>query len=135
MEKLLYTKEATTFEEQIELLKKRNIIISDENKAKEYLSDIGYYRLGFYSFPFEITYPLLNKRRKHEVTPRTTIEHIVALYYFDFDLRRILNRYISRIEVSIRTTMIYTLSLKYKNNPTWFVDPKDVKNQFITSFD
>ena len=135
MEKLLYTKEATTFEEQIELLKKRNIIISDENKAKEYLSDIGYYRLGFYSFPFEITYPLLNKRRKHEVTPRTTIEHIVALYYFDFDLRRILNRYLSRIEVSIRTTMIYTLSLKYKNNPTWFVDPKVLKNKFITNFD
>ncbi len=40
-------KQATTIEEQIKLLKSRGVIISDENKAKEVLMDIGYYRLGF----------------------------------------------------------------------------------------
>ena len=34
----------------------------DEEKAKENLLDIGYYRLGFYFFPFEVTYPQLKKR-------------------------------------------------------------------------
>lgn len=44
-------KQATTIEEQIALLKNRGMIIGDEDKAKEILMDIGYYRLGFYWFP------------------------------------------------------------------------------------
>lgn len=34
----------------------------NEEKAKEILLDIGYYRLGFYSFPFETTFPRINNR-------------------------------------------------------------------------
>lgn len=132
--KVPYTKEAKSLDEQIAILRSRNVIINDEEKAKEYLADIGYYRLGFYSFPFELTYPYLDSRRQHNVRPVTTIEEIVALYYYDFDLRSILNRYLSRIEVSIRTTMIYKLSLKYKPNSTWFVSPTVVKHDFITDF-
>ena len=126
--KIPYTKQAKSLDEQITILRSRNVIIKDEEKAKEYLSDIGYYRLGFYSFPFELTYPFLDSRRRHEVKPNTTIEEIVALYYYDFDLRSILNKYLSRIEVSIRTTMIYKLSLKYSSNPTWFADNTVVKD-------
>lgn len=33
------------------------MIIDNEDKAKEVLSDVGYYRLGFYWFPFESSYP------------------------------------------------------------------------------
>ena len=42
-------KQATTLDEQITLLRSRGIIITDEQKAKEVLMDIGYYRLGFIS--------------------------------------------------------------------------------------
>ena len=35
----------------------------------------------------------------------TKFEDAVALYYFDFDVRNLLNRYISRIEVAFRTYM------------------------------
>lgn len=41
-------KKATTIEEQIVLLKQRGMQIPDEEKAREILLDIGYYRLGFY---------------------------------------------------------------------------------------
>lgn len=41
-------KTAKTVEEQIEILRSHGIIIRDEDKAKEILHDIGYYRLGFY---------------------------------------------------------------------------------------
>jgi len=129
--KIAYTKRATTYEEQIKNLKQRGAVIADENKAKEYLLDIGYYRLGFYLHPFEQTYPALKSRRSHNLNPNTKIEDAVALYYFDFDLRNILNRYLSRIEVAIRTTMIYELSNKYSTNPTWFVDPAIVSLHFI----
>ena len=48
---------ATIVEEQIALLESRGMKIEDKDKAKENLLDIGYYRLGFYWFPFEKTYP------------------------------------------------------------------------------
>lgn len=135
MPKIPYTKQATSFDEQIHLLRSRGVVIKDEKKAKEYLSDIGYYRLGFYIHPFEETYPAVDSKRSHNVKKGTTIEDIVALYYFDFDLRHILDRYILRIEVAIRTTMVYKLSNKYKGNPFWYVDPTVVSQSFIGSFD
>ena len=63
-------KQATSIEEQITKLKNRGIIIVDENKAEEILLDIGYYRLGFYSFPFEENYPY-KKKRTHKYTDNT----------------------------------------------------------------
>lgn len=127
-------KRATTIADQIRKMISRGIAIADTKKAEEYLFDIGYYRLGFYLHPFEVTYPELGRRRRHRVKPQTRIEDAVALYYFDFDLRNILNRYLSRIEVAIRTTMIYELSNKYNNNPVWFVDPAVVTTSFVTDF-
>ena len=132
--KKAYTKRATTYDEQILILKQRGTVISDEDKAKEYLSDIGYYRLGFYLHPFEITYPALDSKHSHNLIPNTQIEDAVALYYFDLDLRNILNRYLSRIEVAIRTTVIYELSNKYKTDPTWFTNPSIVSAKFIADF-
>lgn len=132
--RIAYTKQATTYEEQIRILRSRGVVISDVAKAKEYLADIGYYRLGFYKHPFEITYPLLDSRRNHDVRPGTKIEDVVALYYFDLDLRNILNRYLSRIEVAMRTTIIYELSNKYVADPNWFVNPSVLSAQFISDF-
>ena len=48
---------ASTVDQQITLLRQRGMLIEDEEKAKEILLDVGYYRLGFYWFPFEVTYP------------------------------------------------------------------------------
>lgn len=129
-----YTKRATTHEEQLHILRRHGVEISDEEKAKEYLADIGYYRLGFYMYPFEKTYPYLDYHRQHAVRPGTRIEDVVSLYYFDTDLRNILNKYLSRIEIAIRTTMIYELSNRYATNPIWFVDPNVVSAKFISKF-
>lgn len=53
---------ATTIDKQIELLSSRGMTFKDEAKARENLLDIGYYRLGFYWFPFEKTFPRKDKR-------------------------------------------------------------------------
>ena len=127
-------KQATTLDEQISLLRSRGIQIANEEKAKEVLMDIGYYRLGFYLFPFEKSYPKL-KDRNHEYKEGTKLRDAVTLYYYDFDLRNILMRFINRIEVAFRTYMIYELSNKYKNEPTWFISPQIVSQNFIKSFD
>lgn len=53
-------KKAYTIEEQIARLKSNGMIFDNEEKAKEILLDVGYYRLGFYSFPYEIQFLILS---------------------------------------------------------------------------
>ena len=127
-------KTAKTVDEQINILQSRGIIISNSDKAKEILQDIGYYRLGFYFFPFEESHPKI-ENRTHKITSGTTFEDAVALYYFDYDLRNILNRYLTRVEVAFRTYLTYYMSLQYKSDPTWFVNPTIVVQSFINDFD
>lgn len=125
---------ATDIEEQINKLEDRGMTILDKEKAKEVLLDIGYYRLGFYWFPFEKTYPR-KENRDHKFKEGTNFDNIVKLYYFDFNLRNILLKYINRIEINLRTFIIYYMSNKYSKSPTWFVNPAVVMQEYISTFD
>lgn len=127
-------KRATTIQEQIALLKSRGMSIPDEHKAEEVLLDIGFYRLGFYSFPFEKSFPNLNNR-SHKYKPNTSFTDVLDLYYFDYDLRKILTYYLNRIEVNLRTYITYTVSNHYKESPTWFVDSSVMKSNYIADFE
>lgn len=127
-------KSATTVDQQLDLLKSRGLTVNDTDKAREILLDIGYYRLGFYLFPFEKSYPELHNRT-HEYVEETSFEDAVNLYYFDFDLRLLLMRYLNRIEIAFRTSLIYNLSNKYKSNPVWFVSPTIVNRPYAFDFE
>lgn len=128
------SKQATTIEQQINLLKSRNLTISDIEKANEVLRDIGYYRLGFYLFPFEQTYPALHNRT-HEYRDGALFEDALNLYYFDFDMRLLLLRYLNRIEVAFRTDIIYNISNVYKATPIWYVTPTVVNRDYADEFE
>ena len=104
--------------------------ISDKSKAKECLLDIGYFRLGFYWFPFEKTYPRKTKRT-HEFKEGTCFDYAIKLYYFDFDLRNILLKYISRVEINFRTKLIYYASNRYKQDPFWYQNSEYVNKSFL----
>lgn len=127
-------KRATTIDEQIALLESRGVIIEDKTKAKEILEDIGFYRLGFYSFPFEKTFPEPNNR-DHKCSDDTSLDDIIELYYFDCDLRRILTKFLDRIEVNIRTYITYICSNTYSKDPYWFISPSCVKSDYISGFE
>lgn len=124
------TKRATTIDEQIALLKKRGMTIDDEEKAKEVLLDVGYYRLGFYWFPFEQSYPNLTNR-SHDFTQGANFREAVDLYYLDTEIRNVLAPYLYRIEVNLRTFLIYTVSNHYSRKPTWFADRQVVKGTWV----
>jgi abortive infection bacteriophage resistance protein len=127
-------RKAITLNEQIDLLRKRGMIINDIEKAKEVLFDVGYYRMGFYWFPFEQTYP--NKHnRTHEFKASTNFDYAVKLYYFDFCLRNLLLQPLSRIEIAFRTKVTYLVSNKHVNSPTWFVDNTVVSKKQASSFE
>lgn len=118
-------RKATDVNQQIQLLKKRGMVFDfDKEKVKEFLLDIGYYRLGFYWYPFEID-------SEHNFKEGTKFTDIIKLYYLDVDLRNILSRFINRIEINFRTKIVYYVSNKYVNSPTWFVDPSVIKSNFI----
>lgn len=115
---------ATNTIEQIKLLKTRGMILDyDEDKIKEFLLDIGYYRLGFYWNPFEID-------KSHNFKKETKFSDIIKLYYLDVDLRNLLAKYINRIEINFRTKLVYYVSNKYRESPTWFAD-QNVVNSII----
>lgn len=124
-------KKATTVDEQIAKLTSRGMILDEGvEKAKEYLLDIGYFRLGFYCFPFEKTYPQIHDRT-HEYKDGSLLSNVVKLYYLDVDLRHILLKYINRIEVHFRTSLIYWVSNANEYNCTWYMDPNIMQRNFI----
>ena len=127
-------RKAITLDEQIALLRSRGMTIADEAKSKEVLLDVGYYRLGFYWFPFEKSYPA-KRNRTHVFADGTNFDDAVKLYYFDYKLRSILAFYINRIEINFRNYLTYTLSNHYVSNPQWFADNTVVDDKFVSSFD
>lgn len=127
-------RKAISLDKQIDLLRERGMIINDVEKAKEVLFDVGYFRLGFYWFPFEQTYP--NKHhRTHEFKVDSDFDDAVRLYYFDFNLRNILLKSLSRIEIAFRTKVVYLVSNAYVNSPTWFIDNGVVNRKQANSFE
>lgn len=129
-------KKATTIDEQIEKMESRGMVLDlGEEKTREILLDIGYFRLGFYCFPFEKTYPCL-KDRTHEYKKGSLLSDVIKLYYLDFDLRHILIKYLNRIEVHFRTNITYWTSNEYiEQNNTWFADSALMTEKFVSSFD
>lgn len=119
---------------QVELLKQRGLTVDDEDMAAEVLSIIGFYRLGFYLFPFEEAYPDLC-RRNHVFTPGANFADAVKLYYFDLELRMLLLKYISGIEIKFRAVLAFEGSYMYRHDPQWFVNRSYVSSGFIKDFD
>lgn len=124
---------ATTIDEQIERLQFRGMSIGSVVRVKETLLNVGYYRLGFYWFPLEKSYPKKDNRT-HKFKEGASFDKCVRLYEFDKELRHLLSIYLQDIEVNLRTKVIYYVSNKYKENPVWFADNDIVMGAFISSF-
>ena len=108
----VYSKLVTTVEGQVNLLKSRGLIITDENLAKHYLSNISYYRLAGYWWPMQAD------KINHFFKPNSRFEDVIGLYNFDRELRLLLFDVIERIEISLRTRLIYHLS--HEHGFWWF---------------
>lgn len=121
MSKKTYNKAPLTFQDQLTLLKKRNLVIDDEPKAINYLSEISYYRLSAYYLPYQKTKDTFNQG--------TSFKQIIDTYSFDRELRLLVFDCIERIEIAIRTQMVYCMATHY-NDSHWH----DIKNLFIIPF-
>lgn len=104
-------KDFKTYSEQIDLLKTRGLIISDENYALEKLKEENYYNIiNGYKELFIIPGTTDN------FITGTTFEEIYALYDFDRILKNILFKQILKVENILRSLIAYNFSERYGND-------------------
>ena len=103
-----YTKIPVSISEQIERLKNRGLVFLNEAKAANYLSNISYYRLRAYTYPFQD-----NHSPDHPFVQKLNFEDIIQLYVFDRRLRLLIFNTIEKIEIALRTQIVYHYSLEY----------------------
>ena len=101
-------KEFKTYQEQIELLKSRGIVINNEEFALEKLQEDNYYNIinGYKDLFID----------SNQYIQGTTFEEIYSLFEFDRNLKSILLKNILIVENILRTLIAYNFSLKYGND-------------------
>lgn len=90
------------------------MLFRDEVHAPHFLENISYYRLKGYWWDTQ------NDFTNHTFQPHTYFEDIIDRYNFDRHLRLILFDAIERIEIALRTKMIYHLSMTYGS--LWYLN-------------
>lgn len=117
---------ALSVDDQIENLKKLNLIIQDEGRAKEILNTISYYRLIK-------AYGAGLKERNSDFNGQISFDDILSLYCFNTQFRQALFSQIERIEVTFRCRLANHLCAEhgvlFYNNPELFKD-----RQFYETF-
>lgn len=101
-------KPATTYEQQIQLLEKRSLIIADKEKALNILSCLNYYTLTGYLHDFKLD--------EENYKKGTTFEKIYNILAFDRRLRNILMYDLEIIENTIKTKISYNFAHRFGPN-------------------
>lgn len=136
------TKPHKEYNDLVELLRSRGMLIADEKYAMKKLAQVGYYRLS--GFWFMSRYTETKQQGQETVScfseqflPNTQFNEIYRLYLFDKKLRLLLLDIIERLEVNIRSVLAHELgridTLAYLNSD--FINPKHserYQNQWLT---
>jgi abortive infection bacteriophage resistance protein len=107
-----FSKPATSIDDQIRLLRRRGMIVDDDDRARHYLKHISYYRLRAYWLPFEV--PAQNG--DHAFRAETNFEDILNLYVFDRQLRLLVLDATERVEVTLRAQWAHHMAMKYRSH-------------------
>lgn len=114
-------KHPKTIQEQIDLLKSRNMAFHDEANAPHFLANISYYRLKGYWWEMQ------DDKIDHHFASGSYFEDVIDLYNFDRHFRLIVFNAIERIEIALRTKMIYHLSLTH--GAEWYLNSQLFPNK------
>ena len=97
-----------TYDEQIDILKSRNLEIKDKSKAKDILSQINYYNLiNGYKNPFLI--------KNDKFKDGASLEEIYSLHEMDRELKQIVFSSLLRFEKLLKTSCAYNFSNLHKD--------------------
>ena len=95
-----YTKPPLTYEQQADLLLARGLV-ADKAELVAKLTAVSYYRLSAYWHPF--------KRPDNTFAPGTTVATVWRRYTFDRQLRLLVMDAIERVEIAVRSRLVYEL--------------------------
>tara|TARA_Y100001934_G_scaffold283479_1_gene403617 strand:- start:14082 stop:15053 length:972 start_codon:yes stop_codon:yes gene_type:complete len=109
---MTYTRPWLSYKDQLERLKSRGLVVTDDSAALKALEQFGYYRLSAYWYPFRQK-EFDAKGRVSGVTddfiPNTELKDSVQLYLFDKKLRLLLLDALERIEIALRVDVAHLL--------------------------
>jgi abortive infection bacteriophage resistance protein len=97
-----YLKPALSYDQQIDLLERRGLVIGDRARAMRWLSRTNYYRFSAYLFPF--------RNSDDTYAAGTSFDLICTTYNFDRKLRLLVMDAIERVEIWLRTAITYELA-------------------------
>jgi abortive infection bacteriophage resistance protein len=132
---VVFTKPYLSVPEQVALLKRRGMVISDDGAAEAYLRRIGYYRLSGYWHSWRNSTPPNPPSQPalivhDDFRPGAEFRHVVELYVFDKKLRLLILDGIERIEVGLRTEIALLLGLY---SPVAHRDPTYLSRRFTNA--
>jgi abortive infection bacteriophage resistance protein len=118
MSKKRYSKPPLILTDQVQtLLINRGLLVADTNLAAHCLSNINYYRLSAYLRYFQV-----ENDPTHTYKGGSTFDQAMNLYRFDRKLRLLVFDEIERIEIAVRTQIIYHYAINHGAN--WYEDEK-----------
>lgn len=101
-----------SFQQQLNSLKVKGMLVDNDAAALSYLERVGYYRLSGYWYPFrQFSHNSTNKRLSSFVD-NTHFKHIVQLYVFDKNLRLLALDALEKIEMAVRVDIAHILGKK-----------------------
>lgn len=131
---MAYNRPWKSFAEQLELLKSRGMLVTDEAAALSYLERIGYYRLTAYWYPFRVfqleqdpVSKAIRSVRTDQFEADTQFVDAVELYLFDKKLRLLVMDALERIEIALRVDIAYLLG---QRNTFAHLDAKELHPSF-----
>jgi abortive infection bacteriophage resistance protein len=123
-----YNKPPISFTDQVAKLKARGLTIDNEAEAELCLSNISYYRLRAYTYPFQD-----NADPNHPFIIPVSFEEIIKLYKFDRKLSQLIFAALEKIEIALRTQIIYQWAIAkgshWQLDPALYRDPMKFANQ------
>lgn len=102
----LNIKKPQTFDQLVNILKSKNIIITDDISAKTFLNRVNYYRFSGYFLPFQVN-------GQGPLFSNIEFERLIAIYEFDAKLRNLIAGAVDEIEIYLRTQLSYYHAHKY----------------------
>ncbi len=117
-----------SFTEQVATLESRGMIFEDKVKAEYVLSQVNYYRLSGYWYPFRIM--LSDKSRSDNFIEGTEFEDVINIYLFDNQLRLLCLQGLESIEMSVRTNIAHMLG---RISPIAHLNKDNFDQRFVNS--
>lgn len=105
-------------DEQLEILKSRNLIIDNEISARTALLTYGYYEIvnGYKMF-------LLEELTEERFKDKETFSHLYALYKLDKNIRDAVLKATLEVELTLRTAIAYTISEDFGEKQNDYLAP------------